>query len=635
MPATDQLSSKDFAARVRQKYPGAYDDLSDSMLVDKIIAKYPQYKDMVQAGSQQPSMSAGTKTFEEAHPPEQQGKLKRFAAGAGIPTNADEFVNTAQGMVAPQADPDEKDKLLRVEEQIPLIGGDFRARADLAKRGDNIAASVPFYGPAERAMEGRVKAGDYAGGLGAGLNAFLSLVGLKSAFTRPGAPPKFTLAGEDVPVKTAAKLPADAAKTASKLTFASGGKADVAQSLEHSLDDLHRQVAKTGTPPKTLKEFSELVGKTERDLNTRFDVALQTVAGDEIVPDKVANALRSKADSMSTSVEGKAAAAEIRQMLPDYGRPRTIRDLNAERMERNALAESFYNKGLGGQISAEQRAAAAGVHKLIADTLRDIIYDDVLEKQFKDGGFRDLKQRQASLINIKETLAKELPSVHSEQLAEQGKPLRSKVTLTASAHPGGSVLTPRAQGLGKMFPRWLGPEVSADAAIRSAFKGSSKAKLLRQAAIARARGNGAVADIIERKAQAGPVERAKAIVREIERPQEATHEQVIHSHVEPDDEMARRGAAGETPKVEVDEKTRAKVSDFAKQARNRVRKPSGASQEAEGAPAESSEAAGGSGSTAGAASDTADFAQAQKNLPKGTLSEWLREAQRLKEERGK
>lgn len=118
-----------------------------------------------------------------------------------------------------------------------------------------------------------------------------------------------------------------------------------------------------------------------------------------------------------------------------------------------------------------------------------------------------------------------------------------------------------------------------------------------------------------------PVMQAKTIVR--------------HSpDIEDAFEEAIRGGPGDAPQVEVDEKTRAKVSDFAKQARNRAGKPSGASAGSE-APPTSSEEAGGSGSTAGAASDTSDFKQAQKNLPEGTLSEWLREAQRLKEERGK
>lgn len=36
------------AAKIRQKYPGQYDDLDDSTLESKVVSKYPQYKDMIE-----------------------------------------------------------------------------------------------------------------------------------------------------------------------------------------------------------------------------------------------------------------------------------------------------------------------------------------------------------------------------------------------------------------------------------------------------------------------------------------------------------------------------------------------------------------------------------------------------------
>src|SRR5215469_3164383 len=38
--------SKTLAQMIRAKYPGAYDDLSDTELEQKILAKYPQYSDL-------------------------------------------------------------------------------------------------------------------------------------------------------------------------------------------------------------------------------------------------------------------------------------------------------------------------------------------------------------------------------------------------------------------------------------------------------------------------------------------------------------------------------------------------------------------------------------------------------------
>jgi|SRR5689334_18400984 len=48
-PAPQPLSVSDFAAKIRAKNPGAYDDLTDQDLTAKVLTKYPQYNDMVSA----------------------------------------------------------------------------------------------------------------------------------------------------------------------------------------------------------------------------------------------------------------------------------------------------------------------------------------------------------------------------------------------------------------------------------------------------------------------------------------------------------------------------------------------------------------------------------------------------------
>lgn len=45
--ATTPLSITDFAAKLRAKYPGSYDSLSDPQLVQKVVTKYPDYKEHV------------------------------------------------------------------------------------------------------------------------------------------------------------------------------------------------------------------------------------------------------------------------------------------------------------------------------------------------------------------------------------------------------------------------------------------------------------------------------------------------------------------------------------------------------------------------------------------------------------
>lgn len=59
--STSPLSITDFASRIRSKYPGAYDQLSDTELTQKVIAKYPQYKEQVKLD--QPKMLSATPAF--------------------------------------------------------------------------------------------------------------------------------------------------------------------------------------------------------------------------------------------------------------------------------------------------------------------------------------------------------------------------------------------------------------------------------------------------------------------------------------------------------------------------------------------------------------------------------------------
>jgi hypothetical protein len=51
--ATQQLAPADFAAKIRAKYPGSYDDIKDDVLTNRILTKYPQYRDMVKTPTQE------------------------------------------------------------------------------------------------------------------------------------------------------------------------------------------------------------------------------------------------------------------------------------------------------------------------------------------------------------------------------------------------------------------------------------------------------------------------------------------------------------------------------------------------------------------------------------------------------
>lgn len=57
------MKREDFASKIRSKYPGSYDSLDDNELVDKIVAKYPQYASQVDPSDQPASASATGKSL--------------------------------------------------------------------------------------------------------------------------------------------------------------------------------------------------------------------------------------------------------------------------------------------------------------------------------------------------------------------------------------------------------------------------------------------------------------------------------------------------------------------------------------------------------------------------------------------
>jgi hypothetical protein len=75
------LTASEFAARIRSKYPGAYDDLPDDELTSRILAKFPEYGDMVSAPAN-PPQKISTKMIDAI--PGGAAEVKRRAA-AGEP----------------------------------------------------------------------------------------------------------------------------------------------------------------------------------------------------------------------------------------------------------------------------------------------------------------------------------------------------------------------------------------------------------------------------------------------------------------------------------------------------------------------------------------------------------------------
>jgi hypothetical protein len=81
--ATPQLTPGQFAARIRATYPGAYDDMSDADLTQKVLTRYPQYGDMV---TMTPAPNAGLAPPATGVPYELQKNAPNFFQAAAMPS---------------------------------------------------------------------------------------------------------------------------------------------------------------------------------------------------------------------------------------------------------------------------------------------------------------------------------------------------------------------------------------------------------------------------------------------------------------------------------------------------------------------------------------------------------------------
>src|SRR5262249_37657972 len=274
--------------------------------------------------------------------------------------------------------------------------------------------------------------------------------------------------------------------------------------------DLKNAARRTGREPKNPAQYLQNIRDAMRPLNNEYGVNLQQVAGEIHVPTKVSDMLRAEAASLPEVAADEAS--QLRDLATSYEKPRTIRDMDRERMWRNAKADAFYKKGELGQMNADQAAASAYIHKKIADGLRDAIYDDVMGKRFP--GMRELKLRQAALKRLEDVMSERAPELRSAQASAEGAPLSERVSLTAYGHVGG--VRPWVHAGKNLFPRWRGPEAQASRAITKAYRGLSKPRLLDESVKMRAVGNAALADVLEQESGATDLQKAKATVRRIE-----------------------------------------------------------------------------------------------------------------------
>lgn len=260
-----------------------------------------------------------------------------------------------------------------------------------------------------------------------------------------------------------------------KLTYAVGGnKAE----LKNVMPDLAK-TAETLGQPQSVGDLVKHVDATLKTLNNEYNVALQPIRQQRIMPTDIARKLLDRANksNLSMTAAGRAERAALRKAALDFQRPWSIEQLDQERMTR--YDHRMASKNAVGQMNAMKSSVDTAIDKIVEDGSKDIVYSE-LNKAYPWKDFGDLKGRQSSLLDLKVKLSDQVTKLADAQAMKQGKPFMAKESVTAYAHPTGGVGA-RLHGLQELLPGG-GPEKAANRAVRQS-SGPTTAATARRAAV--------------------------------------------------------------------------------------------------------------------------------------------------------
>ncbi len=212
-----------------------------------------------------------------------------------------------------------------------------------------------------------------------------------------------------------------------KLSFASDA---APHDIAHVLPDLQETAKKLGKP-ETVGDLGTHIQSTLTRLDQQFNSALFRNAHRQVSTQSIADALKSRATDMPPSPEGIEMAQQLNKAAAVYdGKTWALRDLNAERMMRSGFLKGFYKQGGSGQMSALRTSADTIIDKIVEGGAKDILYDE-LDRLNPGVGFKALKQKQSSLIDIKDAFDAHLDKIEKSTAQYKGAPLLDKVKISA------------------------------------------------------------------------------------------------------------------------------------------------------------------------------------------------------------
>lgn len=209
-----------------------------------------------------------------------------------------------------------------------------------------------------------------------------------------------------------------------RLTAASGGESTL---LEGAMPEIVKTAQVQGQP-LTLGKFIENVKQSDLNVEAEFNQAAAPVNNQSIMPTEISTRIRNlEKPNMAQTAEGRETIKYIRKMAREYEKPWTIKQLTAERMQKNAeLSPSFYKKGSMGQSAAMKSSIDTAIDKAVRDGAAEATYREIARAN-PGLDVTSLKKRQGALWELKDHLNGHYEKLRDSQLIKEGTPLSQKL----------------------------------------------------------------------------------------------------------------------------------------------------------------------------------------------------------------
>lgn len=388
------------------------------------------------------SMSAGTKTFAQAHPDQSQTASQRFIRSAGMPTSANEATGMLQNILSPQASPTSPG----FGQTLPIVGPLFRAQRELWDNPDpqaSIRKFIPVLGPIAYNMQKQIDKGDYAGASGSGVNLLAQILGGKGAMEKPLA--------QTIRAKAAAPGLMDEAlaRAPQPKTITTG---TAAANIRDAVNPL----------PKTAKAFEKNVADNldyARDAARRggFDIKSRDtlanafkMAGDEaraMYYDQILGPVKDT-EVPTTGIKGYEGGSSS----PNFAK---LSQLDARLSEINAEMRGAYEKG---GVAARAAVKSKGELTSEAAQIRNVLYREIATRRGFDPDY--VGQMRARFGQMDDIADKVTQSINRNRFNENAAKQGEKVPHTVAEAAFRAANTAKRKVLGHPADRVISKTIS-------------------------------------------------------------------------------------------------------------------------------------------------------------------------------